>query len=33
LYLSVSICHSGSFGFDGGGATGERAPGGAKFCI
>jgi hypothetical protein len=29
VYLSVAICQSGSFGFDGGGATGERAPGGS----
>jgi hypothetical protein len=26
VYLSVSICQFVSFGFDGGGATGERAP-------
>jgi hypothetical protein len=29
VYLSVAICQSVSFGFDGGGATGERAPGGS----
>jgi hypothetical protein len=29
VYLSVAICQFVSFGFDGGGAMGERAPGGS----